>query len=341
VERENATNSSDPVLFFNGDSFLLRRVCGVDFDVESSVFSKLLFPSGGFSGMKGSSGILISKQVADRFGSRVGDSVTLRVVNRQGYLDSAELVVKGIFKDASIFGYYTAYMDRETLRKLLGDPKNSCSAMGFYFSGAENSQATAKALQAALKGAGLELFPALHNRTDLEALGAASWLGVRYAVLPVEDYIDAKVMDLIHAIQLVSYLFLGMILIIILVGMRNTTKIMTRRRTKEIGTIRALGMPEGGAIRLILGESLIIASSGFVIGVLGAMGLLFILQAIPFSWSDGFDIFLRQGHLSWQLSPFFLSVNYAALVVMTLIGSLPSARRAAHISPASAIASNE
>ena len=340
VEREVAINSSDPTLFFNGDSFLLRRVCGVDFDSEASIFSRLLFISGS-PDVRGSLGVLISKQVADHFGARVGDSLTLRLVNRQGYLDSVELVVKGIFKDASIFGYYTAYMDRETLRKLLGDPENSCGAMGFYFDGSENPQATATALQAALKDAGFGIFPALHNRKDLEALGGSTWDGVRYAVLPVEDYIDAKVMDLIHAIQLVSYLFLGMILLIILVGMRNTTKIMTSRRTKEIGTIRALGMPKNGAIRLILGESLIVATSGFIIGVAAAVVILFVLQSIPFSWSDGFDIFLRQGHLSWKLSPAFLCVNYIALGVMTVAGSLPSARRAARISPATAIASYE
>jgi putative ABC transport system permease protein len=340
VSRENVTNS-DQTLFFNGDSFKLRRIAGVDFRAERDVFSSLAFISGGFAEMYGTNGLLISVQVAERFAVRVGDGMTLRLKNRQGYIDSVELVVRGIFKDASIFGYYTCYVDRELLRKLVGDPEGSSSAMGFYFDGKEKPMAQAAELQRGLSLAGFELFPRLFDHNDLLALGGSSWIGTRYAVLPVEYYIDAKVMDLIHAIQTVSYLLLGMILLIILVGMRNTTQIMTRRRTTEIGTIRALGMTKGGSLRLVIGEAVLVASLGFLIGVAVTVVLLIGLQVIPFNWSDGFDIFLRRGHLTWKISLVFLSANYIALIVMTVAGALPAGRRAARISPVAAIAMQE
>jgi putative ABC transport system permease protein len=326
-------------LYFNGSSFRVRRVTGVDFEQEASVFKKLPFDSGGFEGMKGSRGILISRQVAQRFGARLGDEMTLRLVNRQGYIDSAQLVIQGIFNDASIFGFYTCYVDFDNLQRLLGDSGGSCRAMGFYIDGTGSPKAIAADIQAALAGAGFELFPRLRNRNDLAAIGGETWSGVRYAVLPVENYIDARVMDLIHAIELVSYLFLAMILVIILVGIRNTTQIMTRKRTREIGTIRALGMSQGRARRMVLGESLTVASLGFLIGVTSAVMILLALKLIPLAWSDGFDIFLRRGHLTWRISPFFLLLNYLALVVMTVAGSLPAARQAASVSPVAAMTS--
>lgn len=328
-------------LFYNGSSFKVRRVSGVDFEHEAPVFDSLSFIAGGFSDMKGSEGILISKQLAQRFGAQVGDEVTLRLMNRQGYIDSARLIIQGVFNDASIFGYYTCYVDFEVLRRLLGDPESSCRAMGFYFGGRESPDAMAAAIQAALSADGLQLFPNLRNRNDLEALGSSSWEGVRYGVLPVEDYIDAKVMDLIHAIELVSYLFLGLVLVILLVGIRNTTQIMTRKRFREIGTIRALGLNRGRTLRMVLGESILVASLGFLIGVASAVFILAFMQFLPLSWSDGFDIFLRKGHLGWRISAFSLLVDYCSLAFMTVVGALPAARQAASISPVAAMTTTD
>ena len=340
VQREVAADN-EPTLFFNGSSFRVRRVSGVDFYNEAQVFSKLAFSEGGYKGLAGSDAILVSRQIADRFGLRAGDEVTLTLVNTAGFLDSTQLVVRGIFKDASIFGYYNCYMDRERLRRLMGHPEGSCGAMGFYFSGSENAKDTVKRMNEALVTAGFSAFPKLDERSDIDAVWNDTWEGVRMGVLPVEKYIDAKVMDLIHAVQIVSYLFLVLILVVILVGMRNTTQIMTRRRFKEIGTIRALGMTEGGATRMVLAEALTVAGLGFLIGLASATVILLGLQQIPFDWSDGFDIFLRQGHISWRLSLPFLGINALALGLMTAAGALPAARKAAHISPAAAIATNE
>jgi putative ABC transport system permease protein len=340
VEREVAAEN-DQTLFFNGESFKLRRITGVDAEAEAPVLSRLAFDSGGFGSLARSVGILVSRQVAANLGLRVGDGLSLRMTNRAGYLTSAELVVKGIFSDASIFGYYNAYLDISVLRNLLGDGEDECAAMGFYFDDTTDSSERAAGLNAALAAAGLSTFDELENRNDLDALWNKSWEGLRYGILPVEHSIDSKVIDLIRAIEFASYLFLVMVLLIILVGMRNTTHIMTRRRFKEIGTIRALGLSEGGALRLVLGESLIVASFGFFLGLGLAAIILFIISFFPFDWSAGFDIFLRKGRLSFACSPLFLGVNYMALIAMTALGSMPAARQATRVPPAGAMTTND
>lgn len=341
VVRREVAGDNDPTLFFNGTSFRVRRVSGIDFAAEAAVFDQLAFSAGGPPTEAGGKGILISRQVAQRFGVRVGDELTLRLVNNAGFLDSATLVVQGIFRDASIFGYYNCYVDFEVLRSLLGEQPGSCNAMGFYFDDHAASAVRVAGMENALANAGFQLFPPLKSRSDLQSYWDKNWDGVRYGILPVENYIDDKVMDLIHAIQLISYLFLVLILLVIMVGIRNTTQIMTRKRFKEIGTIRALGMSRTGAQRMVLRESVLVASLGFASGLALAVLILLALQLVPLDLSDGFDIFLRKGHLSWQLSPLFIAVNYLALTLMTVAGSLPAARRAASISPASAIATND
>jgi len=339
--RREVAGDNNPTLFFNGESFLVRRVSGVDFEAEAPVFDRLAFDDGGYDGLKGSNAILISRQVAQRFKVRVGDQMTLRLVNRDGYLDSGTFIVRGIFRDASIFGYYNCYVDYEALRKLSGETGEACNVLGFYFPDRVEPRARAAEIRAALDGAGYDVRHDVLDRSDLEAQRNGRWKGTRYAVLPVENYIDAKVMDLIKAIQLISYLFLGLTLLVILVGMRNTTQIMTRRRTREIGTIRALGMSGKDATRMVLGESLLVAAIGFGLGVASAVLILMVIGLIPFDWSDGFDIFLDRGHLGWSLSPGFLLANFLALAIMTVTGSFPAARHAASIAPAAAMSSND
>lgn len=343
VATREIAGDNEPTLFFNGESFKVRRVSGVNFEVEAPVFAKLAFVAGGVAGLKGTSAILISRQVSERFGVRLGDEITLSLKNNSGFLNSGSFVVKGIFRDASIFGYYNCYVDFSVLSRLMGEGEGMAGSLGFYLkSSPQNSDKTAQAITKALADSGFSTFSDLASKDDADAQAAkGGWEGLRYGVLPVEKYIDAKVMDLIRAIQLVSYLFLAMMLVIILVGMRNTTELMIRKRTKEIGTIRALGMSEWGTRRLVMGESLLVATIGFLIGLVAAVAALLVLQNIPFDWSDGFDIFLRRGRLSWQLSPAFLALNYIALCLMTAAGSGPAAKRAAAISPATAIASIE
>ncbi len=145
VQREIA-GDNEPTLFFNGESLRMRRISGVDFGVEAPVFAKLAFTAGGDEGIAGTKAILISRQVAERFGARLGDEITLRLIDRAGYINSAPLVVRGIFNDASIFGYYNCYVDFDVLRELMGDAPGSCDAMGFYFEGGGSGTATAKAM---------------------------------------------------------------------------------------------------------------------------------------------------------------------------------------------------
>ena len=338
--RRQVAADSEPTLFFNGESFRVRRISGVDFAAEQPAFKGLTFVSGSVAGLKGTKGILISKQIAERFGARQGDSVTLRITNAQGYIDSTDLIISGIFKDASIFGYYNCYMDIDVLSALMGiDSRKQLAYLGFYFDHeAQNHDRQAEQMTSALSMAGFQTYNALQSKDDADhRYETEKWEGMRYAILPVERYIDAKVMDLIHAIQLVSYLFLAMMLVIILVGMRNTMQLMVRKRFKELGTIRALGLSSEGTRTLVLKESLLVATIGFCIGLAGAVVILAIAGLFPFEWPDGFDIFLKRGHLTWSLSLGFLALNYLALCLMTIAGSDPAARQAAAISPAEAM----
>ena len=113
----------DGVVFFNGESVMMRRVIGLDWAAEERMIGRLQFVAGNPGDMSDPRGVLISDVTARRLGARVGDQITLQVNRDAGAVNTVPLWVKAIFREVSIFGFYTLYMDRGVLDQTLGfDP---------------------------------------------------------------------------------------------------------------------------------------------------------------------------------------------------------------------------
>jgi ABC-type lipoprotein release transport system permease subunit len=106
---------ADGVVFFNGESVRIRRVIGMDWSTEGGKISGLQFVSGKPAEMNDPRGALISEVTSRRMGARVGDLITLQVNREGGAINTVPLLIKAIFREVSIFGYYTVYMDRRVL----------------------------------------------------------------------------------------------------------------------------------------------------------------------------------------------------------------------------------
>ena len=75
---------------------------------------------------------------------------------------------------------------------------------------------------------------------------------------------------IVVAIKIVSFL----VIFIIMAVMANTMAMTVRERTKEVGTLKAIGFQRGTITALFLGEALTLACIGAAIGV-GAAALIF------------------------------------------------------------------
>jgi putative ABC transport system permease protein len=70
-------------------------------------------------------------------------------------------------------------------------------------------------------------------------------------------------------------LFIGVI------GMLNTMMISVFERTREIGTLRAVGWRRSRVVRMILTEALLLSAAGAVMGLLLSLGLTWFLSQVP------------------------------------------------------------
>ncbi len=297
-------------VFFNGESIELRRVIGMDWAMEGSIIQRMQFVEGDAADMRDPEGALISEVTARRLGARVGDQILLQVNRQAGALNTVTLWVKAIFREASIFGFYTLYADRGLLNRALGfDPLYSTS-IGVYLDD--------------------------DRETDNAAARIEKKLGGRYAAAPVVSFMS-EIRTLLEALSLVSYGILALLSAVIAVGIFNLYHVIIYERIREIGTMRAIGVQRSQVRNLILCEALFLSACGIAVGFVASVLALAGLSLIPLPGSAGLDIFLDKGHLSWVINADIILADVLLITLITLAGALSPALAARNIEPAAAL----
>jgi ABC-type antimicrobial peptide transport system permease subunit len=110
------------------------------------------------------------------------------------------------------------------------------------------------------------------------------------------------------------------------VGMTNTVLMSVFERTREIGVLRAVGWRRGRVLRLILGESLVLALVGGALGAAFGVGIVLAVRNVPLYG-------ILQGRFSADL---FLQA-FSTAAVLGLIGGLYPAWRASKLVPLEAM----
>jgi ABC-type lipoprotein release transport system permease subunit len=142
----------------------------------------------------------------------------------------------------------------------------------------------------------------------------------------------------VYVIYSVLVAALGIIFIVAMVIINNSTVMATLERTKEIGTLRAMGAQRGVVLRMILVESMVLA---FVFGLMGLLIGSAVIgwgAAVGFPASNDVMVFLFGGprlHLSFSAGQAVGALLMVQLV--TVISSLYPAWLATRVTPLQAM----
>ena len=191
-------------------------------------------------------GAIVGRKLADKFGWKVGDQIPLRgtiypgtwTFNLRGIWDGAEAKT-----DESQLLMHWGYVN-ETIR--LKSPRRA-DAVGVYIVGIDEPN------NAALVGQRVDQLFAnslAETMTETEAAFQLSFVSMSEAILVA-----------VRAVSLI-------IVVIIMAVMANTMTMTARERLAEYATLKALGFSPGFVVRLLFGESLLIAAIGGLAGVL-------------------------------------------------------------------------
>jgi putative ABC transport system permease protein len=213
-------------------------------------------------------GVLVGRQLAERFGWQVGDTVPLRGTIYPG---TWSFTVRGIYRGVDpgtdekqmLLHWQTV---NETLRQRSG---RRADQVGVFVVGIRDpaaAAAVAERIDAQFANSLAE------TRTETERAFQLGFVAMSEAILV--------------ALQAVSLI----IVVIIMAVMANTMTMTARERTAEYATLKALGFTPGFVVRLLFAESLLVAAIGGAIGIALTLPLAAAFQGLAGSIFSSFRV---------------------------------------------------
>lgn len=124
---------------------------------------------------------------------------------------------------------------------------------------------------------------------------------------------------------------------IILIGVFNTLRMTIRERTREVGTMRAIGMQRHDVRRLFVFETVLLAFIASIVGVIASFIVMGILGSITLEGEGMLAMLLYEGHLRFVPKVGVIILYIVAIVLITAITAFFPAKRASELSAAEAL----
>ena len=146
-----------------------------------------------------------------------------------------------------------------------------------------------------------------------------------------------------YAMKVILYIFIAVIFIVAIFIIMNSMLMATMERTKEIGTMRAMGAQKSYVLKLILAETSMLS---FIFGMLGIfIGLVVVIFfhyfGIPAGNSQVFLFLFSGPRLYLSVELMYILAVLALIIFVSLIASYYPARKAASVSPITAMSKGE
>jgi putative ABC transport system permease protein len=310
-----AARLSLPVGIFRGEENVGAQVMGVDMEREQDFMQVDRIVASGRLPKAGANEALVGRALAQKLGAGVGDRITLLsgTMRRSSNALTVEIVGLAAFPVASMDG----------LRLLL--PLDRAIALARM-----DDSVTEVLVKARDEGR----IPALERRVEA-VLAEGGWADLEARTWSDASYLLA-LFDLADAMYFITSLVFFLLASTVLV---NTTMMVVFERTREIGTVGALGMKGGEIVRMFLLEALALAVLGALAGVLLGLAI-----AVPLALV-GIDMKSLVQGMSFEVSNIVfakpklldtLLIFVYAVAISCAAAYLP-AHRAARIQPVEAL----
>ncbi len=324
--------------YFEGTGVRQRVIKGVNFEKEKALFASFNYVEGSAQGIYGTNGVLLSEPIAKMLEVHVEDEITFMLRNYHGQINTITLVVKGIFRDSSLFGMYTSYMDREVLSRAYSFPVNYCNRICIMLPEGSPAQKELETYQNLLS----ERFTMYHLVDDKQEYYDKGMYSPErpYALIKLSANLQ-EIQIIIDAMKAIVAFIILMLLIIIVTGVSSTFRVIAMKRINEIGIYKAIGMKRMKIYGMLLTETLLLIVAGCIAGYLFSCILTGIIGLIDFSFIPAFDIFLINGKMKGIISFNYFILIFAVVLVTTLAAVMFAVKKSVSVTPCQALAVTE
>lgn len=312
---------------------------GVDIEEEHRLRSVLQVVDGSLDALKAGNQALLFERQAKRLEVKVGDDLTLSADTVGGVRNTADLTVGAIVKDVGSLSALTVFLPKKVVRDLYAIDADASGAIQVYLDDPEQAATVMRALRTALDGHGHRLMKhqAQPFFMKFERVISEDWAGQKLDLTTWRDEI-AYMLWILTGFKTIRWLLLSGLLIIVIIGIMNTMWMVIRERTREIGTVRAIGMPRRSVLGLFLAEALGLGLIASAVGTLLGAILIVSLNAaeIPIGM-EAFQMVMMSDRLVLELRVSDLLSAVATITTITTMAALYPAWRAARMRPVKAL----
>jgi ABC-type lipoprotein release transport system permease subunit len=296
----------------NGREYLPMLGRAVDPERERAITTVQEYLVSGEYLRRGEPGVLIGAEAAERLGLATGDTVYLRVRDHFGAPNTVVHPVTGIFRIGyPLFDRNLVLTDlEETGSFLRTDRGEGVTHLVIALEPGFDPEHTARALQEELP----------------RELSAYPWQRfARTMIAAVEADRGAFV------------LLMGILFLLIMLGILNSMSMAVQERSREIGTMRAIGLKKHQLVVLLVAESMILAiiaaAIAAVFGGAAAAYVQFIGFDVAGSMPEDLPIpFGERFHGDYRPVDFLISTGFG--IITALAGTIIPVRRALRMRPA-------
>ncbi len=145
------------------------------------------------------------------------------------------------------------------------------------------------------------------------------------------------------AMKVILYIFIGIIFLVAVFIIMNSMLMATMERTKEIGTMRAMGAQKNYVLKLILAETSLLSSLFGLFGIfMGLMVVIFFHYfGVPAGTSKIFLFLFSGPRLYLSIEMVYVLAVLVLIVFVSLLSSYYPARKAASVPPITAMQKGE
>jgi putative ABC transport system permease protein len=311
-------------------------ITGIDVRREPTFSSVLQVVTGKLDDLAQPGTILLFDNQADKLGVRVGDAITISAPTTRGTNNTIDVRVVAIAKSLGLLSTWNSFVPIESLRALYQLNQNATGVIQIILNrkDLDHIPEIAARLRRALEVAGYRMMTPDPRAfwMKFQSVSREDWTGQKLDVTSWEDEISFMTWTL-QALKGLTGVLITILLGIVIIGIMNTMWIAIRERTREIGTLRAIGMHRSAVAWMFLLESLMLGLFGTVVGAAIGTGVAAALNGVHVHVPLGVQFFLMSDHLHLSVHGSLLVQSIVAITLITGFAALYPSIRAARLRP--------
>lgn len=313
-------------------------VGGIDVEAETGFRKVVQVQQGKLEDLSQPNTLLLFEEQATKLDVKVGDTITLSAPTMRGTSNTVDVRVAAIAANVGMLSSFNVYVPNATLRALYQLREDATGALMLYLGDMADIPAVQARLFKRLPELGYQVLD--HNPqpffAKFETVNREAWTGQKLDITNWEDEISF-IKWTVSALDALTVVLTFVLLIIIAIGIMNTLWIAIRERTREIGTLRAIGMQRGYVLVMFLLEALVLGLLGTLVGSLVGLGVCLAFNAAQLSLPVVVQVFIMSDKLHLVVNPGSMLGAITFITLCTTVISLIPSFLAARMKPVTAM----